>query len=93
MSRTAESPLSSLIWASQRSAVGLLDVRNQLFEGFASVADESGVDLDVLVDFGAVDFDVNFARALGVGAQVAGDAIVEAHADGDEKIGLLEWRD
>ena len=64
-------------------------MREQLFENFASIADESGVHLDVLVDFGAIDFDVNLARALGVGAQVAGDAIVEAHADGDEQVGFL----
>src|SRR5208282_416624 len=70
-------------------AVGIDDVRDQLFERFASIADEGGVHFDVLVDFGAVDFDMDFASALRVGAKVAGDAVIEAHADSDEKVGFL----
>src|SRR5580700_9305199 len=71
------------------AAVRIHDVRNELFESFTSIADKSGVYLDVLVDFSAVDFDVNLASALRIGAQVAGDAVIEAHADGDEQVGLL----
>ena len=37
----------------------------------------------------AINFDVNFARVPRVGAQVAGDAIVKAHADGDQQVGFL----
>ncbi len=37
-----------------------------------------------------IHFDVNLAGVAGVGAQVAGDAIVEAHADGDQQIGFLD---
>src|SRR6266404_1406981 len=63
--------------------------RRKFFEDFARVADKSGVHLYVLVDFCAIDLDVNFARGLCVGAKVAGDAIVEAHADGDEQVRFL----
>src|SRR5579864_2463608 len=63
--------------------------RQQLLEDFAGVADERGIDLDVLVDFRAIDLDVNFAGFFGVIAQVAGDTIVKAHADRDEQIRFL----
>src|SRR5260370_21944728 len=65
------------------------DVWSEPFKYFTRIADESGVNLHVLVDFGAVDFNVNLAGALGVSAQVAGDAVVKAHANGDEEVGLL----
>ena len=71
------------------AAVGIHDVRDELFEGFSRIAYKSRVDCHILVDLRAVDFDVNLARALRVSAEVAGNAIVEAHADGDEKVGLL----
>src|SRR5713101_5509951 len=70
-------------------AILLFDVRKKSLKNFASVADESGVNLNVLVDFGAIDFDMNLAGALGVGAQIAGDAIIETHSDGDQEIGFL----
>src|ERR1700675_4843644 len=72
-----------------RAAVWVHDVRDELFESLASVTNKSRVHFDVLVDLRAVDFDVNFACALRIGAQVAGDAVIKAHADGDEKIGFL----
>src|SRR5207245_4566021 len=71
------------------AAIPCLDVRNKFFEDFAGVADESGIHLHVLVDFGAVNLNVDLACALGVGAKVAGDAVVEAHAHGNEQVGFL----
>ena len=71
------------------SVIARYDVRGEFFEDFARVADESGVHFYVLVDFSAIDLDVNFARGLCVGAKVPGDAVVEAHADGDEQIRFL----
>src|SRR5882762_6574220 len=65
------------------------DVRCEPFEYFARIADESGINLYVLVDFGAVDLNVDLACALGVSAQVTGDAVVKSHADGDEEIRFL----
>src|ERR1700739_787336 len=72
-----------------RSAILLFNMWNKLFENFAGVADKCSVYRNVFVNFGAIDFDVNFAGALGVGAQIAGDAIIEAHADRDQQIGFL----
>ena len=54
------------------------------------VADEGYVDADVLVDFGGVDFDVDLFGVGGVAGEVAGDAVVEAHAEGEEEVGLLD---
>src|ERR1700757_3439324 len=68
----------------------MFQAREKLFKYFARVADQSGVHLHVLIDLGAVDFDVNLARVLGIGAQIAGDAIVKAHANGDEQVGFLD---
>ena len=66
------------------------DVWCEPFEYCAGIADEGGVNLHVLVDFGAVDLDVDLSGALRVSAQVAGDAIVKTHADGNEEVGFLD---
>src|SRR5712664_1839605 len=65
------------------------DVWCQTFEHLARIADKSGVDLHVLVDFGAINLNVDLAGALGVRPEVAGDAVVEAHADCNEEVGFL----
>ena len=56
----------------------------------SQIADERDVDLHVLVDLGRIDVDVNLLRVGRVGLQVAGDAIVEAHAEGEQQVGLLD---
>src|SRR5260370_8656235 len=66
-----------------------LEMGGKSFEHLTRIADESGVNSDVFVDFGAVDLNVNLASALGIRAQVAGDAVVEAHADADEEVSFL----
>ena len=38
------------------------------------------------VDFGFIEFDVNYFRLLGVFRHVAGNAVIETHADGDQYI-------
>ena len=63
--------------------------RKQIGEDGRRLAAERDVDADVLVDLGRIDLDVDLACVDRVGAQVPGDAIVEAHADRDEEIGLL----
>ena len=63
--------------------------RQQLLERPAEVTDQWDIDTDVLVDFRGIDVEVDFARVRRVAAQIAGDAIIEAHAAGDEQIGLL----
>src|SRR5712692_6570138 len=65
------------------------DVWYEPFEYLTRIADEGGVNLYVLIDLGAVDLNVDLAGALGVGAKVAGDAVVKTHADGNEEVGLL----
>src|SRR5579862_4916579 len=66
------------------------EVRQQGFEDFGEITDEGDLNLDVLVDLGGVDLDVNLLRVGRVGRERAGDAIVEAHAAGDEQIRLLD---
>ena len=75
---------------SERSPFG--HVPHQLREGLAQVADERHVDPDVLVDLGRVDVDVDLAGAGRVGLHVAGDAVVEAHAEGQQQVRLLHGR-
>ena len=59
----------------------------QVLEHVAQIADDADVDLDVLADLGGIDVDVDLARVRGVGFQVAGDAIVEAHAEREQQVG------
>ena len=66
--------------------------REQVLEHLAEIADDADVNLDVLADLGRVDVDVHLARVGGVGLEVAGDAIVEAHAEGEQQVGLLDCR-
>src|SRR5260370_42403769 len=66
-----------------------LEMGGKSFEHLARITDKGGVNLYVLVDFGAVDLDVDLASALSVSAQVAGNAVVEPHPDGNEEVGLL----
>ena len=46
--------------------------------------------LDVFVDLAGVDFYVDLFGVGGVAGEVAGDAVVEAHAEGEEEVGLLD---
>src|SRR5229473_1372469 len=61
----------------------------EFFKGLTRVPDERRVNFHVLVDFGAVDLNVDLASALGVSAQVAGDAVVKTHANGNQEVGFL----
>src|SRR5262249_36015398 len=82
----------ALEFANVRKPVGAVAMREagkELLQDFASVGDQSIVDLDILVDFGAIDFYVNLARVSCICAQVTGDAIVKPHSNGNEEIGLL----
>src|ERR1035441_54479 len=60
--------------------------RQQRVEDFAEVADEGYVGMDVLVDLGGVDLDVDLLGAGRVAGEVAGDAVVEAHAEGEPQV-------
>ncbi len=75
--------------ANPQAVIAGFDVRRELFENLASIADKGGVNFHVLVNLGAVDLDMDLAGAFRVRAEVAGDAIIEAHAHGDEEVGFL----
>ena len=49
----------------------------------------AAVDRHVLVELGGVDVDVDLLRVRRVGLQIAGDAVVEPHAERDEQVGFL----
>ena len=59
-------------------------------EDLLEVADEGDVDADVFVDLGGVDLDVDLFCVGSVVGEVAGDAVVEAHAEGEEEVGGLD---
>ena len=59
-------------------------------ENFFEVADEGYVGAYVLVDFAGVDFDVDLLGVRRVAGEVAGNAVVETHAEGEQEIGLLD---
>ena len=71
-------------------AIALRDRRQQARQHVAQVADQRHVDRHVLVDLGRIDLDVNLAGVRRVGPEVAGHAIVEAHARGDQQVGFLD---
>ena len=60
----------------------------ELGEHAFDVADDGHVGSAVLADFGGVDIDVNDLGVRGEGGEAAGDAVVEADAEGDEEIGI-----
>ena len=85
-------PLELLDVRDPLAAIARLHARHQHFERFLQIAHDADVDAHVLVDLGRVDVDVNLLRVLRVGLQVAGDAIVEPHAEREQQVGLLNRR-
>ena len=65
---------------------------HELGENLRQVADERHVDLDVLVDLGGIDLDVDLLRVRRIGLEVAGDTVVEPHAEREQEVGLLDGR-
>ena len=55
----------------------------------AQIADERHVHLHVLVDFRGIDFNVNFLGVRRVSLQIAGHAVVKAHAERQQQVGFL----
>ena len=73
------------------AGVGVLrQQREEEFEDLFEVADEGYVGADILVDLGGVDLDVNLFRVGGVMGEIAGDAVFEAHPEGEKEVGLLD---
>ena len=84
MSRTAESPLSSLMCASHFARSPSVDARHPARGARRRRRRTMPTSTaHVLVDLGRVDVDVDLLRVRRVGLQVAGHAIVEPHAERD----------
>ena len=74
------------------AAIGRVRSRKQIFEHLAQIADQCNVNADILIDFRGIDFDVNLLRFRRVVLQISGDAIIEAHAEGEQQIRFLDRR-
>ena len=77
----------------ERGRVGLQRVGapqpHHVLEHVRAVADDAEVDLDVLVDRGRIDVDVDFLAVRREGVEATGDAVVEARADADHQIAIM----
>ena len=70
-------------------AAGRLDEElGELDEDALHVADDGHFGSADLADFGGIDIDVDDFGVRGEGGEASGDAIVEAHAEGDQEIGI-----
>ncbi len=78
------------MWARHAAWFAFGHAGQQRRHDLADVADQADIDLHVLVDLGAIDLDVDLPGVQGIGLEVAGDAVVEAHAQGHEQVGLLD---
>ena len=72
------------------AAIGRLDSRQQFMQHLAQIADQCDVDFHVLVNLRWIDLDVNLLRVGRVVFQIAGHAIVKAHAERDQQVGVLD---
>ena len=92
--RLARAPLVDLLPpVAERLLVGLRLGRapqpQHVFEHMRAVADDRHVDLDVLVDRGRIDVDVDLLRVRRERVEPAGDAVVEARADADHHVAIV----
>ena len=72
------------------AAVDRLEAGQQFAQNLAQIADQGHIDFDVLVDFRGIDLHLDFLRLGRVGLQVAGNAVVKAHAERDQQVGILD---
>ena len=71
------------------TAVTRIEVLGQGRQRVAEVPGDADVSLDVLVDLGGVDVDVDLPGVSRVGREIAGHAIVESHPQRDQQVGFL----
>jgi hypothetical protein len=75
----------------QPAAVGALGKHGQqCFEDNFQIADERDIHADILVDLRGIDLNVDLFGMRRVVSKIAGDAIVEAHAEGEQQVGFLD---
>ena len=90
MSRTAASPLRALTARIQVESLRGAICGSSDFENLAQIADQRNVGLDVLIDLSRIHFDVDLLRVGRIAGEHTGNAVVEAHAAGDQQVGLLD---
>ena len=71
------------------TAVDGFDLGQQLVKDFPQVANQCDIYFHVLINLGGIDLNMNFLGIGRVGLEIAGHAIVEAHAEGQQQVGLL----
>ncbi len=62
---------------------------HHVLEHVRAIADDAEIDLDVLVDRGWVDVDVDLLAVRREGVEASGDAVVEARADADHHVAIM----
>ena len=67
-----------------------LHLRGELRQRELERADDRDVRVADLPDLGRVDVEVDHLRARRERRDLAGDAVVEARADGDDQVGLVQ---
>ena len=72
------------------TTINRFDMRQQFQQDFPQVADQRNIDFDILVDLRRIDLDVYLFCIGRVSFQRTGDAIVEAHAKGQQQVGFLD---
>ena len=72
------------------TAVDRLEAGQQFAQDLPQIADEGHIHFDVLVDFRGIDLHLDLLGLGRVGLQVAGHAVVKAHAQGDQQVGILD---
>ena len=63
---------------------------HQILQGLADIGDDRQMSHLVLVDLGRIDVDVDDLAVLGELADLAGDAVVEAHAKRQQQVGVVD---
>ena len=77
-------------FAAPLGRLGRLDQLVQFSQEILQVADDRQVGLLDLVDFRGIDVDVDDLRPAGELRHLAGHAIVEPHAEGQQQVGIVD---
>ena len=72
-----------------RRALQPFDLLDEARQHVLALADDGDERRHVLADLGRVDVDVDDLRLRREGGELAGDAVVEARADGDQQVALV----
>src|SRR3954454_117881 len=92
--RIARTPFVDLLPpAGERLFVRLARLRtpdaDHVFQHMRAIADDREIDLDILVDRGRIDVDVNLARSRRERVEPPGNAVIEARADAEHYVTVV----